>query len=152
MYKIKDFQEEAIKCNFSTKIGHYSIRNVNKRDEKSKQNSKLISELKRTVRKQNVIVNEVETQREEILTLRAENEKLEEAAEKQNQIQNLLGKSAFVKLILNSCLHTDWITKETFSTATSKPESSIAHSRTFSVNEASLFLVTNLPFTISFRK
>jgi hypothetical protein len=42
----------------STKIGHYSIRNVNKRDEKSKQNSKLISELKRTVRKQNVIVNE----------------------------------------------------------------------------------------------
>jgi predicted ribosome quality control (RQC) complex YloA/Tae2 family protein len=59
------------------------MQKLNKRDEKSKQNTKLISELRHTVRKQNVIVNEVETQRQEILTLRAENEKLKEAAEKQ---------------------------------------------------------------------
>jgi hypothetical protein len=53
-----DTQKEKLKI-ISTKIGYYSIRNVNKRDEKSKQNTKLISELRRTVRKQNVIVNEV---------------------------------------------------------------------------------------------
>lgn len=94
-----DTQKEKLKT-ISTKIGHYSIRNVNKRDEKSKQNTKLISELRRTVRKQNVIVNEVETQRQEILTLRAENEKLKEAAEKQNQIQNLLQYSQKKKLKL----------------------------------------------------
>jgi hypothetical protein len=45
-------------------------------------------------------VNEVETQRQEILTLRVENEKLKEAAEKQNQIQNLLQYSLKKKLKL----------------------------------------------------
>ena len=45
-------------------------------------------------------MNEVETQRQEILTLRAENEKLREAVEKQNQIQNLLQYSQKKKLKL----------------------------------------------------
>lgn len=45
-------------------------------------------------------MNEVEIQRQDILTWRAANEKLKEAAEKQNQLQNLLHYSQKKKLKL----------------------------------------------------
>ncbi|CAC5420858.1 unnamed protein product [Mytilus coruscus] len=80
------------------KIGYFSIRNINKREEKARQTAKLLRASKSVIKKQKRLLHKAESQSLELGTLKTDNEQLKEDVNKLSKTQDLLVYSQKMKL------------------------------------------------------
>ncbi|CAC5358700.1 unnamed protein product [Mytilus coruscus] len=80
------------------KIGYFSIRNINKREEKARQTAKLLRASKSVIKKQKRLLHKAESQSLELGTLKTDNEQLKEDVNKLSKTQDLLIYSQKMKL------------------------------------------------------
>ncbi|XP_063406504.1 uncharacterized protein LOC134690461 [Mytilus trossulus] len=90
-------KQEKLKTQQDT-IGYFSIRNINKKEEKARQTAKLLRASKNVIKKQKRLLHKAESELLELGTIKTDNEQLKESVNKLSKTQDLLVYSQKMKL------------------------------------------------------